>query len=72
MTSTFKKGDLVKVGDSLGVVTHLYVELEGFDHDDLDDEYLGVWYGESENGIHKIKTVPAEYCKLQAEQLFYH
>jgi hypothetical protein len=72
MASNPKKGDLVKVGDSLGVITHLYVELEGFDHDDLDDEHLGVWYGESENGVHKIRTVPAKYCIPQTRSIFYH
>lgn len=68
----FKKGDLVKVGDSFGVITHLYKELEGFDHTDTDDEHVGVWYGENENGAHKIRTVPSEYCEIVRNPIFYH
>ncbi|MCX6117086.1 MAG: hypothetical protein NT027_06070 [Proteobacteria bacterium] len=66
------KGDLVKVADSLGVVTHLFDELEGFNQSDTDDEHVGIWFGEFENNVHKVRTVPSEYCKILTAPNFYH
>ena len=61
-----EKGALVKVGDSLGVVTHLQGELE------VPDDHLGVWFEEVEGLVQKIKIVPEEYCLIQDKFFFYH
>ena len=72
MASEFRRGDFVRVGAHLGVVTHLYQELDGFDHDDLEDEHIGIWYGHVEGGRPKVRSVPAVYCELVTDPIQYH
>ena len=60
------RGDLVQVGNDVGVVTHLSGD------DEVPEEHLGIWYGRVEDGKPKIRTVPADYCEKVQQILFYH
>ena len=60
------RGDLVTVGNEVGVVTHLGGE------DDVPEDHLAIWYGQVEEGKPKVRTVPAEYCEKVQQVLFYH
>lgn len=62
----------MRVGTHLGVVTHLYEELDGFDHHDLENEHVGIWYGQAEHGRPKVRSVPSVYCELVTDPIQYH
>ena len=68
MENTLKRGDLVRVGKSVGVLTHLETET-------LVEEHVGIWYGEVDpNGKPRVRTVPVEYVVsiAQKDVSFYH
>ncbi len=52
-----KKGSFVRVNNDVGVIVKIAGE------DDIPEEHLGVWYGETTvDNIPKIRTVLKEYC----------
>lgn len=63
----FKRGDFVRVGNDVGVVIGLSEENE------IPDEHLGIWYGETlSDSIPSFRTVPEEFCTLIENAKPYH
>lgn len=60
-------GALIRVGADLGVVVDPRC-LDG----GVPDDHLAVWYGEEEAGQHRVRTVPAEYCRPVPAATTYH
>lgn len=61
-----RRGDFVRVGEQVGVVTHLAGEGA------VPEEHVAVWYGEVADREPQVRTVPAEYCVRVDEVFCYH
>ena len=50
------KGDIVTINDRVGVIV-----LSGEDLGVEFEDHSGVWFGDAENGIPEVWTIPTEY-----------
>ncbi len=63
----FTKGDFVAINDRVGVILMTAAELSA----DLED-HTGVWFGDLENGIPEIWTIPTEYLEKGPDPVLRH
>ncbi len=63
----FCRGDVVTIGNDVGIVVFMGSELPG----DMSD-HTGVWFGKVENGILEVKTIPTEYLRQGPKPTLVH
>ncbi len=60
------RGDFVLLDNKLAVVIHLE------NNENVPEDHVALWFGQSENGLPQVWTVPLEYCVAAPEPMYRH